>query len=334
MSNDWPGPPPQWGYGYPPPPPGYGYPPGPAGYPPGYPAPGQPGVIPLRPLSLGDIFNGAIGYVRANPKPTLGLTAAIVVTVNVIGFLSSLAFNGDRAATAGLVLSGSATLMANTLLSGMLTVIVARAVLGARITTAEAWRRVRGRMPALIALTLLEFAGLVAVVAIVVGVIAGVGRAAGGAPAALVGVPLVLALLCGLVYLYAALALAPVAIVLERKGVIPAVRRAIALCHKNFWRILGTLLLAGIIAKVVSTVIAIPFDIARHVLNAGTAAGSSTVLGTAFALIALVIGGIVTTPFVAGVVTLLYVDARMRSEPFFATALQRPWDLDGVWLHP
>ena len=66
--------------GYPPPgylppsypPPGYGYPP--PGYPPpGYPPPGyqfghpgyppqpmalQPGVIPLRPLTLGDIFNG------------------------------------------------------------------------------------------------------------------------------------------------------------------------------------------------------------------------------------------------------------------------------------
>ena len=103
-----PGPPPS-GYpapGYPPPgypTPGYGYPPPgypPPGYPPpGYPPPGyqfghpgyppqpmalQPGVIPLRPLTLGDIFNGAIRYIRANPKATLGLTAAVVVIAQTI----------------------------------------------------------------------------------------------------------------------------------------------------------------------------------------------------------------------------------------------------------
>src|ERR1700710_365568 len=61
---------------YPPfPPPGYGwqprYPP-PPGYgkpPPAAPEPWTPGVIPLRPLSLSDIFNGAAVYIRANPRP-------------------------------------------------------------------------------------------------------------------------------------------------------------------------------------------------------------------------------------------------------------------------
>ena len=51
------------------PPPGY-RPPGYPGYP-GYPQQPmalQPGVIPLRPLTLGDIFNGAIRYIRANPR--------------------------------------------------------------------------------------------------------------------------------------------------------------------------------------------------------------------------------------------------------------------------
>ena len=63
------------------PPPGYQF--GHPGYPP-QPMALQPGVIPLRPLTLGDIFNGAIRYIRANPKATLGLTAAVVVIAQTI----------------------------------------------------------------------------------------------------------------------------------------------------------------------------------------------------------------------------------------------------------
>jgi hypothetical protein len=78
-----PGPPPypQPGYGQP----GYGQP----GYGQGaYGPPGQggwnaapsPGGVPLRPLGLGDILNGAVTLARRNPAATFGL-AAIVMTV-------------------------------------------------------------------------------------------------------------------------------------------------------------------------------------------------------------------------------------------------------------
>ena len=100
-----PGYPPPGYQGYPPPgyqpypPPGYqGYPPpGYPGYPPpGYPPPGygafppmppaiKPGVIPLRPLTLTDILNGAFSYIRTNPKATLGLTTVVVVIAQLIG---------------------------------------------------------------------------------------------------------------------------------------------------------------------------------------------------------------------------------------------------------
>src|SRR6267154_1661448 len=87
------------GYQGPPPPAYQGYPP--PGYPPpGYPPPGygpppvapaiKPGVIPLRPLSLSDIFNGAVAYIRANPKATLGLTAIVVVTTQVLALILSV----------------------------------------------------------------------------------------------------------------------------------------------------------------------------------------------------------------------------------------------------
>ncbi len=347
----WPHQPNPWDGGYPPPPPaGYpGYP----GYPPypppafGYPAPGyspypgapawKPGVIPLRPLSLSDIFNGAVGYVRANPKPTLGLTTVIVLLTTVIGFLTGLAatgIGGNAASAAGVVTGGAALLLTTTLLSGLLTTIVARSVVGGRITAGEAWRRARGRLPALIGLTLLQVAVIALLVGVVVLIVVAAANAAGGVVAALLGVPLVLASLAGLAALYALLALAPAAVVLEHKGVIAAIRRSVALCRPRFWRVLGILLLAAVVAALVSGAVAVPFQIAGQVLTIGESAGRPTVGGTAIAGIGQAIGQIITTPFTAGVATLLYVDARIRSEAFdFALMAASPNQDDAVWLH-
>ena len=66
------------------PPPGYG---GPQPVVPR--GPWTPGIIPLRPLSLSDIFNGAAVYIRANPRAALGLTAVVVVITQFISLAAS-----------------------------------------------------------------------------------------------------------------------------------------------------------------------------------------------------------------------------------------------------
>src|SRR5699024_12316389 len=38
------------------------------------PPPRRPGVVPLRPMTLGDILNGAFGLIRHNPRTTIGLS--------------------------------------------------------------------------------------------------------------------------------------------------------------------------------------------------------------------------------------------------------------------
>ena len=189
----YPGYPPPGYQGYPPPgyqaypPPGYpGYPP--HGYPPGYvaaPPALKPGVIPLRPLSLTDILNGAVAYIRANPKATLGLTTVVVVIAQIIGLILQVGplaaagelgvLKGEEASTAAALgssasglASGITTLLSSIVLSGMLTVIVGRAVFGATITIGEAWQRVRGRLLALIGYTLLWAFGVIAIIAVVV----------------------------------------------------------------------------------------------------------------------------------------------------------------------
>ena len=365
------GPPPGWpdqpnygGYGYPPPYPGAhvqagypghpGYPPPGYGYPqPGYPPPGhpgdgygsypgatpwQPGIVPLRPLSLTDIFNGSVAYVRANPRATLGMTTAIVLITSTLGLLighSTPPAAGDAGMLAGVLTGGTAAVLATILLSGMLTVVVARAVLGIPITVGEAWQRVRGRMPALIALTLLEILAVVVLIGAVVLAIAGVARATDIGLATLVGVVLVLLLIAALAALFTLLSLAPMAIVLECKSVTASITRSLALARPQFWRIFGIRLLASIVAVMVAGAVSVPFDIVGQVASAGGGSEAPSLLRMTVVTIGQAIGQIITTPFTAGVVALLYVDSRIRSEAFdfvLQSAPARRADPDTLWL--
>lgn len=349
-------------YGYPPP----GYPP--PGYPPpGYPPPGygflppvalKPGVIPLRPLSLSDIFNGAVGYIRANPKATLGLTAVVVIITQILALLLQMgplayagrvgAESGDELSTPMLVGSaassiagGIATALSAILLSGMLTVVVGRAVFGSTITVGEAWQRVRGRLWALIGLSALEVVAAVVIIGAVVGAIFGIAFAANTGAAVLLGIPLVLAMIAALLYLYTALAFAPVAIVLERKSVMDSISRSFGLVRNHFWRVLGIRLLAGLVAAVVAGAVAVPFSIAGQLTLLNAETSGPFILATAIAAVGSAIGQIVTAPFNAGVVVLLYTDIRIRAEAFDLVlqtgAARGPAETeagDALWLTP
>lgn len=365
---NWPGQPPSRPPGYPPaypagysapgyaayPPPGYwGYPPPgypPPGYgPPGYGPPGttvgwgwKPGVIPLGPLSLSEIFNGAIGYIRANPKATLGLTTVIVAITSTLALLLQFVApsDGDNVgALVGILIGSVPTALATILLSGMLTIVVARAVFGSAITIGEAWGKVRGRLPALIGLGVLQVTAVVLLTGGAVLTIVGVARAANGVVAALVGIPLVLLLIAALAYLFTVLAFAPVAIVLERKPISAAIERSFSLVRHRFWRILGIRVLAGLITAILAGLVSVPFSIIGGVFSLGTT--GPTILGAIFAAAGAAIGQIVTTPFAAGVVVLLYVDARIRSEAFDVAlrsgAARGPAAAafnDDIWLTP
>lgn len=331
--------------GYPPPgsfappsypPPGYA----PPGYAPGYAAPPpllpalKPGVIPLRPLSLSDIFNGAVAYIRANPKATLGLTTIVVVAAQLLALLFSVGpfaftgqveptLRGDEVST-GLLLGSSAssiagaiaTWLSSILLAGMLTVVVGRAVFGAGITIGEAWQRLRGRLWALIGFAVLEVIGAGILVGMVVGIIVAAAVAVNGVAAAVIGVPMVLGLLAGLVYLGTMLTFTPSVIVLERLDIISAISRSFKLIRNDFWRVFGIRLLGIIVAGMIGAAISVPFSFGGQIL---LVAASSTI-SALVALVLLAIGGaisqIITAPFTAGVVVLLYADRRIRGEAF------------------
>lgn len=369
------GPPPGY-YGPPPgypgyPPPGYGPPPGyygppptyygpPPGYPqPYYPPPHnpqpefKPGVIPLRPLSLTELYNGAVGYVRANPKVVLGLTTIVVVATQIlngfaqVGLLSALGPSHTSATLTfadvapwltAITGAGLVTALGTIVLTGMLTAVVGRAVFGSPITMGEAWAIVRSRFAALIGVAALFGVAAMSLCAVVVAAIVAAGTTAGAGAAVLIGLPLVLGLIAALGFGYAALVFAPTVIVLERQPVFEAIRRSYALVRKSFWRVLGIMALTGLIASVVSSAVAFPFDIVGMIFTHGAEAAAGVAQLSVFARVGATIGQIIVLPFSAGVVVLLYTDRRIRAEAFDlvlrtgAMGAAYPGSTDGLWL--
>ena len=363
--------------GYPPPgyqgypPPGYQPypPPGYQGYPPpGYPPPGygplyplplaiKPGVIPLRPLTLTDILNGAFSYIRTNPKATLGLTTVVVVVAQLIGLILQIGplaamgelgvLRGEEASTGALLGSSASgiastitTLLSSIVLSGMLTVIVGRAVFGAGITIGEAWQRVRGRLLPLFGYMMLWLLAVAIPVFIVVFVIAIVVQFS-GAVAFVLAIPLGLGLIALLVYLWTVLSFAPPLIVLERLGVFPSITRSIRLVKGDFWRVLGIRLLATLVAGVVAGAVSIPFSLTGQLMLMASESTTTTLIALVLVAVGGAVGQIITAPFSAGAVVLLYTDRRIRAEAFdlvlqtgaaIAAPGAAPDSTDHLWL--
>jgi hypothetical protein len=294
----------------------------------------KPGVIPLRPLSLSDIFNGAVAYIRANPKATLGFTTIVVVATQLLALVLTVGplaatgqltqtLTGEDVSTGALLgstlssLAGAAaTWLTAILLSGLLTVVVGRAVFGAGITIGEAWQRLKGRLWALIGFTIIEGLGVAILVAIVVGLIFWIGIASSVTAAIIVGLPLGLLLIAALIYVWVILSFAPPLIVLERIGIFAAIERSFRLVKNDFWRVFGIRLLATIAVQFIAGAVTIPFSLGGQLLL--MAAESTAMMMLSFLLLSVggVIAQIITAPFLAGVVVLLYTDRRIRAEAF------------------
>jgi hypothetical protein len=303
--------------------------------------PPKPGVIPLRPLGIGEILDGAISTIRAKPRLMLGLSAVVavltqLVTVPITWVL--LHDSGDEAfsfdpnstgaeddvaftasSTIATVTQVGVTLVATLLLTGMLTVVLSRAVLGQDIDARHAWDQARPRLLALVGVTVLVFLIEIGVIGLLLG--PGIVLALAGAPAVaiavafVVGVPLTL---WALPYLYVSFALAPAAVMLEKQPVIASLTRSRRLVKGAWWRTFGILLLVNIIASVVGGIFNTIFLVASLVASGLLSGGENF---NPYELVPLIITGIgsivaaaITWPFTAVASALIYVDRRMRRE--------------------
>ncbi|HVN11941.1 MAG TPA: glycerophosphoryl diester phosphodiesterase membrane domain-containing protein [Kineosporiaceae bacterium] len=329
-----PGAPSQWGQV---PQPSWGSPP-PAGW--GPPARPPAGIVPLRPLTVGEILDGSFQAVRSNARTMVGTAAAVVAGVTVVSLVpqallldrikdnpyfsqgAAASISDQVDALAGLAQARAVptvlTFVAVTMLQALLIVPVSEAVLGRRIDVGEMWRRARGRLLAALGLSLLTglLVALAGLAVLVPGVVALLAGASGlGALLLVVGVAgaVVVALL-----LWVRWALAAPALVLEHAPVTTAMRRSWRLVGGSAWRVFGILLLAGIIVSIGQAVITVPVGILAGLPAAGEPSQYAD-LGLTFVQLLIsgvgtIVAGAVFYPFSAAVSALLYIDLRMRRE--------------------
>ncbi|MEU4260280.1 glycerophosphoryl diester phosphodiesterase membrane domain-containing protein [Streptomyces sp. NPDC025273] len=321
-------PPPAPGWGGMPQDPGWGRPPMAA----------KPGVIPLRPLGVGEILDGAVSTMRAHWRPVLGISLTVSVVTEILVILLQRYLLPDAAsvdpnavgtealrqatdsARSELIATAPATLLAmiaTLFTTSVLTVVISRSVLGRSVTLSEAWAEARPRIVPLLGLTLLL--SLMSVAIMAVGLLPGL--LLGGGPGLALLFPGLIGACVLVLWLMIRFTLAAPALMLERQSVLTSLRRSAKLVKGNWWRTFGILALTYLLVLVVTLIIAIPFGIIAVMADSNGLSeflnSSSPDFGWPF-LIIMGIGEVIvstlTYPFTAGVMALLYVDQRIRRE--------------------
>lgn len=306
----------------------------------GWSPPPKPGVIPLRPLGLGELLDGAFQACRRNAAATFGSALLIQAVISVLTlFLARSLFSPDFLDTddfaaaeqaAGPALTSASLLTVVSvvgvlLLQGMLVVPVARSILNLKTGFGQTWRLSRKRLLPLaglgVALTVAIVVGFFAFAFALVVVVDTLGTL--GIPVVIFGV---LALIAVFVWLAVKLALAPAALVLEPAGIFASLRRSWQLTRRNFWRSFGILALTALLVTIVSSVISTPVIL---ILSFVGAFGSGGDPGPAAAMTLVALNLAVTAffsaigyAFQAAVTSLLYVDLRIRREGFDITLMK------------
>lgn len=273
----------------------------------------KPGVIPLRPLGIPELLDGAITAIRRYPRTILVPSFVIALALGLLGFVTALLTIGiydgladldpETASASDVVglfgptvvlslLSALFEVTATVLLTGIITVVMGEAVLGRDITLDEAWRRVRPQAWRLLGLALLT--------TLIVG-------------------PLFLLCLIPGIWVGVGLCLASAALVLERCGVGTALSRSWQLVKGAWWRTFGALALMILIYFVISAAVSIPFAVPEFVSPSIDPVSLSVdetrfIINTTISTIGSVIVSTITLPFVAAVIALIYIDRRMRVE--------------------
>jgi hypothetical protein len=260
------------------------------------------GPLPLHPMTLSDVLDGAFKLLKANARTVVMITAAFVVPLQLLvafaqrntlggrGFFNAVnrPLTGQTTATqqsnAQLVVAGVATLLlllVTPFVAGAISKVVAASYVGKEETPRSALRATGRRTFALLVAWL--FVHVLEVIGFV------------------------LCVFPGLVLMSLFVAVAP-AIVTEELGPIAAMRRSARLMRPRVFAVMGIALLAGVLSYAIGNALGTVPTILALVIG----------LKWAWPLLAAgsILAALVTTPFVAIVATLLYFDGRIRQEGF------------------
>ena len=313
----------------------------------------KPGIIPLRPLTLTDLFSGSFSALRKNHSVLFGFTIIVMTVVALLSlagtmlplfsFTSLMSNDLDPQASSKALLDSAylsvvstivgyiallaGSFLAGTVLDGVLSVAVSQLVIGKKITFKQSWALVKPRLWSMLGASFLSMLAvgsplLVLVILFFMSLYSGPGSDAFFSLFGLLlalSVPVVLAsYVISIRFLYA-----PVCAVLEEKGPIEAVKRSWALTSGSFWVTLGRVILinvvvgfiAGLIVQVIGIIAAIVmFTILGDPSDPSNVWSTIILYGVISALQMLAYSLVV--PILAAYQTLMYVDEKIRKENF------------------
>ena len=316
----------------------------------------KPGIIPLRPLVVGDLLKGSFSALRKNPAVLFGFTLIVTSVVALAsGALVAVPFFGlssmgdtlsDPQATAdslgdsftlwfiGIVLGYVGLLalsgLGGVLLDGVLASAVSQLVIGKKATFREALAQVKPRLLAMVGTTLLLMliVGAPLMLWAVVFIATFFAYGAVGAETVINTVFAELALLLPVSLGCFALAVrclyAPICVVLEQRRPVEAIKRSWALTRGTFWLTFGRLFLisfitsfiAGMINQVLGSVLSI-IMFATIDPSAQNPFGSTSFIASAAVLVGIqTLSYALIVPITSAYQTLMYVDERIRRENF------------------
>lgn len=309
----------------------------------------KPGIIPLRPLSIGDIYQGAFASIKTNARTMFGFTAALLGVVLVISIATNYAIinlvlpnylsPSSPYAAVFTSLSGSFSqlggsllqVLATVLLSGLIVVAVSRSVLGRVASSKEVWERTKSKFLPLIGLNIII--SIISGLMMIIGIAVFFALLASAASTAntdreflqdlsimLVGL-FILMVISALVgsYLSIKFSVASPAMVLENLGVFAAIGRSWSLTRGNFWRLFGINILTAVITSMVAGIfVGIADALGAIFIVVGSSSPEDVIasLNTTYILVMVMstIAQLLILPFTSSVNALLYIDLRMRKE--------------------
>ena len=305
----------------------------------------KPGAIPLRPLRLGDLYDGAFKIIRFNPKATVGSSVivssvAMLIPVIVTAILSltiglsvesldegetqTAEVVGVVAAYGALVLGSMLQWLGMIFVTGMNAHVAAAAAVGRRLSLGEAWGATRGKRWRLVGMTLLLAAVSLLIIGVLVGLIVLLAFTVDTLAAVLISILLGSLTLVGFVFLWIRvyyLAVPP--LMLEPIGVFAALGRAWNLTRRQFWRTFGIALLTAIIANIAGGIISAPIGIVGQLVMVADPGGTGFFWFIVGNSLATVIGSALVSPFITTVTSLQYIDQRIRKEAYDVELMAR-----------
>ncbi|MGI5352764.1 hypothetical protein ACQEU8_31965 [Streptomyces sp. CA-250714] len=292
----------------------------------------KPGVIPLRPLGIGEILDGSVRAMRTHWRTALGISLVVAVLTELVTVITTRLWFGDtgdlqalaekdqpsledvnNALTGNLgsfTVMGIVGMLGTVIATALLTVVVSRAVLGHPVTLGEAWRSARPQLLRLLGLLLLIplLVSLVLLGCLLPGILTAL-----AGPSGLAILLLSLGVLAGIAaaaWVWVQFCLAPPALMLEKQGLIASMRRSAKLVRGSWWRVLGVQLLTLLLVFAVSFVVSVPTTAISALTDPSAASWTSLIISG----IGSALASAISLPLSAGITALLYLDQRIRRE--------------------